>query len=1011
MLSELGPTAPASDFKNLLSLDVGREQRAKDKIEIHQKNSDDLPESTQPLLEQLQTEKVKTTNAKQVMLEELANYDGSIKQQLNSRTDLAASLSTHLIEPDSPQFVVTIAEELGFYAKKCPERQCEIISRIERDFRKNNQLRARKIIAELIQDLNSIELQWKDVISHTELSLELLENIDNVILNIRVRNSLQIIDQQAGQLSKSELIKLRTKIFADLTSQGYSYELVLDLIEGRYDLEDPTWNGNIIASFLPIHEFIITHEKQKTSSLKTKIILTGIVTMLAAGMIFAANHKSPPPSQPNRSAAGLVTPPPMTGSGSLPDDIAQTGYGDAKSGGSGESGVNADGSSGEAGATGGDSNSADSADVAPHDAEAPPPVKDTYSPENSGEGMNKAIYWQIEGTVPDGFYREAIGQNFIFNQWTMDTSSDRVWQQFLPSTPVDSPSKLVSVFPISEAGQRFSIPVPSGWELTYVQVGSMSDSVIDVFMSQNGSYVAELSVDLPTPQTLTVGMKPIEIGKHNSYDSPVTTDPDRGTIDIRGLMGNPENQDQQAIAFLNKIRDDSSLSPAEKTVQVTNFVRDHFVYSLEPKYSDFYLADRSEGEFIKRAWQVGFGDCDVVNTVNIAFLRYIGIDAREAIGFANDSALLSINRKTLEGSEKHGWAQFFNPITNTWEDADATPGLVDPSSAEQLRGLNGGAGIEQLANIKSIQDLLRTFKLPLAKMAEFATSEWGILAEILSLITIYSLIYGLGRRAQRKNNQLLEKLETYLNERSGVYWKPEARIAEKVGSIVHDIFHAKSNYIGHGDDISFFDRALLIPRLLKAKQDRKLIEPLKKSLQQTQDFQPSSLNEPIPNFVARVSGIDVADVVKQNQDEHFKISLYNIRHNFNRSLNSAFAKDLLGSTLYDLNLNKIFLRNPTNEALFIHEVFDYLYESYLRTLSRANKKKARLLKHPKRSSEAAPTILPIEQPIRVFVTPKPITKIEMIKALSLEIPLLLKYHEVAKMKPKDQPNVEEINQT
>lgn len=980
---------PDSNLKALLLPDQERDNAILERIKRYIDEAKFNSETANNTFAEIETEQNRITNSKQVILNELQQADQSVEKQLELRRSFAETLKRDKEIPDSQEFSTEIAEDLLNYVNHCSERQRQIVSRIQRDIRKKNFLRARTILGEFITDLESVDLQWKDILSSSELPQEIIDNVDLIINSVKLRNCLQIIDRNKKTLSKSkDLLSIRAKSFAPLIEQGYAPDIILDLIEGRYDMDDPVWSGNLAQSYLPVDEFIQKNSSRSKTPIRTRLILTGLTAMLASGFLLGGS--TPIPSQIDPEYGRRNTPLNLPGHG---EQLFES------SGGQGSDRDGLDKSDGQDSTGEGNSEKDNNGQGK---AEGPPSTQDEYSPENSGE-LDKNIYWQIEGQVPEGNFRESISNEFIWSQWQIDTGeSNQLYYINISNTPIDSPTKLISIFPVSMAGQRFTIPVPDNWEITYVQVGSETQRVINISRSNSGSYVAELAANLDAPQTLTVGLRPIESGTDYWENAPNPDYSDRETIQTEYLIGDAEKIDKETISFLNEIRDNGLLNTQEKSEIITNFVKDHFIYSLDRDYSNFYLEDRNSGEYVARAWQVGYGDCDVVNTVNVAFLRYVGIDARLATGFANSSDLLSANRRILEGSELHGWAQFFNFDTKNWEDADATPGVVDSGSLDQLMNLNNGAGIKEIFSIKSIKDLLKTMGLMMAKTANFATSELGIVSQILSVLSIYGLLYGAGSRIQSKNRIELHAISSPLPlEKDSPDWKPHNQLSDKISEIVRAIIRSQSNYLGF--EPHFFEKVLLFPRLIKAKKDRKLVRSVvrKSNTNDTQDTNFDPALESIPGFISRVVGISPDLVSAHTRKEHLAFSLSNLETQFKTSANAAFSKSLLhdkkskGVSVYIISLGAKYKEHPLSEAMFINSIMEQLYKQYLVVLKKANIKRARNVKRGVSAYENRDTIRPTDNPIRISMTPKPISKIDFIKALAPEIPLLLKYHELS----------------
>lgn len=186
-------------------------------------------------------------------------------------------------------------------------------------------------------------------------------------------------------------------------------------------------------------------------------------------------------------------------------------------------------------------------------------------------------------------------------------------------------------------GQLFALPLPPGFALLANSVRDSRGNLITPQMNQFGQPIVFVS----TPQVIEFQAVPTELPPPPQQFGQVRLP--------------PEMED-----FLLDIR---TLDPEEQMERCTNFVETHFRYSDSAELAR--QLREGNGDWLARSWQLGAGDCDVLNGIYVLLLRNLGIHARLEAGLVG-----SYGRAF---SDMHAWAAIYH--NQRWYYSDLSNGV------------------------------------------------------------------------------------------------------------------------------------------------------------------------------------------------------------------------------------------------------------------------------------------------------------------------------------------------
>lgn len=938
-------------------------------------------------------------------------------QKAQSQEDLSANLS---------ECILQLQNNAQIPPTEVTQRK---LGKLESAIATRNIVKIKSAASDLSTHLKNPHEQWKVIVKDPLVPTELIENIDEIAHSVKVRRLLLFIEEKTTHLTDQEKKVVRAHILVPLLNDNYEPDLILDLIQGKYDLQDPTWFGNFAESYFQTANAVKKVERNKRIKWPAKLAILGSLFALAGVLLlnpFAKNKSMISTLEKSRqsestddeinrmgaanaedqgddgtelspgtssSAAGKIDngesgkPTKTQSKGSSAEgnnaEDAAPGSGAANEGGA-QPGENTnsgtDGGPGSEGAGGAAGPGGQASETAEGKGAVPPQqMNGERSLEQHEETLSQQTVWEISGEVPEGYFWMDSSSAFNYDGWIYGYEIS--YSLYMPSIDEDAPTQVQSAEPVASIG-HYAIPVPDGWEITAINAGSAIGSL---HVTNTGSYFFSVDARPSEPQIITYALAPLSHPELAVDDLKYENLATRETLDTASLLGNLDRMPTEVKLALDEIRT-SNMTTAEKAESVRQMVHDHFVYSLDPKYTAYYVDDAKAGDFVWRAWEIGFADCDPVNTVNVAFLRYIGIDARLSSGYMNES-LFSSGSNSLEGGERHAWAEYFDTSIRKWVVSDATPADVDEDAAEQIIGMNGGTGIESVIEESSAEEVNAAIALTLARIVKFETSEVGMLLNFTLIGFLYTLLLGLGIRREHKIDAQAANI---LNDISTKLWTDAPELEEFRTAAINNANTLFSKLLLNPPNKPYklWERLLLSPRIRKTEIDmRKLgdMSTLSDRLPQTDQVIPTDVS--MSDFLQKALGVSPMLVEQTVKEEIRTKSLKQIYTVLKGSLSHKFEPELQRA---GVNLTALPLANLcadySDTSEFIYAALDALYKKYLLAFDKAIKRRAKR-KDDLRKTKTLPTV-------EIFITDHPLGQVEFVQKFDNEIAILLQYHTV-----------------
>ena len=545
--------------------------------------------------------------------------------------------------------------------------------------------------------------------------------IESISFWIDIQKTLNLLDKNfASERNNKKRQMVRAKVLTQVIehrSHMISPAILQDLIEERYDEMDPWIANTVFDTFLTMDNEVAKHELKLTPTQKRLLavslaVMIGTVVTLAGGEDLQSKVRTTllPPSSPVAQTQALptqttTTPTPIPQEDSTPySQLSSEAQGSSLS----QGGSEAQGSSLSQGGS-------EVASAQQRSNEnAPPQLEDSSSPENSGD-LPKENVWKIEGEIPVGYLRTQTASRFYTNpSWELNSDGGKSFN--LPTSSDDEATVFTSDFTITGPGD-YPIPIPyDGYSVVSVDLGSGRYSVS--LTAQNTVVLSVYSLEKPSKARIGLGHSNANVSDAGNYRN----------LETQTLIGDITQMPEEVQQLITDVQ---NLPVPQRAARITSFVQSRFTYSLDPQFSDYARAEVGRGAFVRRLFALPYGDCDVVNTVNVALLREAGIPARMAYGYMNGNRLVDANQRTLDRGESHGWAEYFDGTK--WVSADATPTTVDEYTEQKLQERNNGAGIFSVLD-------LNNFDLKL-KMSLLSLGDWlrkyGTGSSILTAVALY----------------------------------------------------------------------------------------------------------------------------------------------------------------------------------------------------------------------------------------------------------------------------------
>jgi transglutaminase-like putative cysteine protease len=490
------------------------------------------------------------------------------------------------------------------------------------------------------------------MLGQTEEDGALVTCVDEVAFFFELQQLLTVLDEESALIrDKKERKAFRFYTLKNLCENRthiLSPAIFEDLVEHRYDHSDPWIQNSIFSSFEELQEMVEKNERSLSPNQK-RLLAGAIGVMIAVAVTMAGGEQLG--STVRTTYENLHRTEQVDEQENQEQEDSQT--------------QNQDNETTE--------DEENTKELAPEN-------DDWMSPENSGE-FPDGFSWKIEGDIPNGYFRDSTATVFYTNPtWKRDYSSS---SQYL-RPPREAPADMVLQSEVYFQGNTsYSIPVPGeGYVPSFIDAGEGVEA--NVYFGSNGTYSFLLN-NVSKPVQVRIGWV--------RADRQTTDIPQEKHLEHEALVDSIEDLPQEAQQVLKEVE---GLSNAQKAERITNFVKNYFTYSLDPSHNAYHQRVANKGEFVRRLFTRPFGDCDVINTVNVAMLRLAGVPSRMAYGYMNGSSILDATRNQLDNGERHGWAEYWDGTK--WVTADATPSRVDQYTFDRLNDRGISLDFSQLLN-------------------------------------------------------------------------------------------------------------------------------------------------------------------------------------------------------------------------------------------------------------------------------------------------------------------------
>ncbi|MBI2017706.1 transglutaminase domain-containing protein [Candidatus Daviesbacteria bacterium] len=542
--------------------------------------------------------------------------------------------------------------------------------------------------------------------------------------------------------------------------------------------------------------------------------------------------------------------------------------------------------------------------------------------------QKRAIFWDLSGKDLWGFYPEMNGQVF-----DPTTKSWRIDRKISPTQSAKYTfAKDIHISHEVVIGIRtIQLPVKEGHFITKDSFKISGDKTSgQIIQADDGTYFINFaSSDIG--KTVKVAY---DIGKTSWETRPYPTSQDYNDMSRRLFIMQDMPGDVQK--FITDLRFRKDINQAVKAKIAEKYIRGTFKYSLNPKWSDWYLQAPTGSKFIGRIFERKRTDCDVANTALIAVLRELGIYAKMAYGFAHNGGSFSDQETNLVQTEYHGWTLAFINGVHKWISLDGTPTSLDEYTKKALEG--DLAGAERIEGAESFNRELQNIK------KDFEEYQWLVnllFAEIAALS-----IYAAARFVNRKNYESGNRLAEEVAQRGVAYW----------GKASNDIVQYFRNREAHdlrrggADNTDLKSRFWLIPGItffsaLPLMGD--VVGRLRMELKpynQTGSEVPFGDNASALEFLTKVLGYKAKDMERTLTEQSSKILANQLWGQFESAVLTLTEDGVINHRLLSSLKRLKAPSNPQDWESTKRRVVDDLYQKYYKEKQRILKKQGQTLR-------------------------------------------------------------------
>lgn len=925
------------------------EKKSKDKIEkvLAQYREDELSQEAGRILKTVLSIEKNIGAKRSAILKDLSANIPEIAAFLKRREELVRAIDVFVGSEKTEQDVSELRQALEVGRTAVSDAQAKHIDVCMIDKGSTlspglEQMQRLKHLKELRILLLDQDLIWRDAFYFAQIPPNLTDSIEQIAETMQLRNALRLV-VESSNISDLEKKWLSARLMKDASAAILTPTIAADILEGKTTLDDPLFSENLTNQFIEaIDEIdeVSTETRNKKMSRRGYLIALALLSVMTIGVVTYQRYRS---EDENKSIAAEI---------------------------------------------------ADDANNSVEDEEVPPqPRTDTkISPENSGE-FSTGTPWTIVGEVPNGNFVVSHASYFDGNDWHVDESF--LFPYELPKLDNEKVSTfLFSEFLVQSSAHPIPIPIPRGYQIASVATESGATLPYVVVRSSQNTYKLLLKEDIDRPETIVIGLSEVDTQLEGATN--VTGDELFYTFDE---LIDGSTIDENDHALLMTLKNDTTMSVQQKAERVIDHLQHTFVYSLDPQFTPDFTYSR--GQFVRRASKLRHGDCDVVNTVAVAYLRYIGIGARMTFGYMNSTAMFNVGSHSLENAESHGWVQYLDPDKGEWVDADATPRVVDEYTAQRLQELNGSVGIDAITEISAIDEL---FKAMLINMNDNEVEgDTNLFIKYVIAVQICALLNFLTYVGTKK---IKKKLSLYLKEK----YSKEFTNAAQIDSYTIVSNEAIDTYFSSGAFRSFWPEYIriltLIPTAVSYSNLLLMQRRIKRSMELERD-------NPLPHaydtvdltfLLSDLLGISVREMKGHLEVAHQQYMLQLLEKQIKQKIHAMITplfievKDLTfsGFSGYNEDFSSIITPEMTLET-FLKKLLDTMYKRYITSHKKYTK---RVRREQKRGIIGKTTMRSPQESDQETIkyTQKPYSREEFYTKFERIFPDLIQYHRVAMVK-------------
>lgn len=525
------------------------------------------------------------------------------------------------------------------YQNECtPGPVMSPLTRLNRAVKTNQVARVRATAGDIATLCHNPNIPWNELVRQGVVTQDFMDNVDIVGNYLEMATKWHIIESESTDLDKSTIKALRAKAFFPYLDKNIAPEMIDQIVEGNFDMGEEFVNG-ALTMFAEIAEEI--ESPTKKLSKKQKMVMSVVLTSMVL-TVATANYQLPIPSMADfrRQESALIA-----------KQKSEQVQGKDK----------------------GVSNTTSASSRNSHSK-----VENSGSNSES-EAVAKVAnaLWKLQGKNLDGYYRTNTASEFYFHDdgfgWRMPGMEDTM--AYYPS--LEKKPDIIASRKLNYLPEIIDLPTKYGQDVD-------SRSVVVTVDGQQLRDKGQYYVAVDSSDNYLIYLDNVDTGKIGDINVSY------GLRNVNAQLSHYKNQyDIAPIVDLSNANDFPMFkqimqryegNQVKMAYAFRDWIRKDFIYSLDPKQSDYYQAADSREGFFQRAIERKKVDCDVANTILIGHLRAAGIESRMAFGFYNARGKAA---SQLTENEGHGWVEAY--LNGKWTILDATPTKIDRFTEKQMR--------------------------------------------------------------------------------------------------------------------------------------------------------------------------------------------------------------------------------------------------------------------------------------------------------------------------------------